>query len=288
MIAITRPFSGRARIKRAPRVFRAAFVALFFLATSISGIACSVWGTGVVWVAGSTTLLPLAQEAADRYMDMHGDVTVLVQGGGSSVGIAQVKEGIIDIADSSRELKPDEEDEGLTDIPIAFDIIAIVVHPGVGIDGLSSQQTKDIFTGAITNWREVGGGNAPIICVVRDRASGTREMFDQEALDKEDSVASAIECNSNGIVRETVASTPNSIGYISLGYVNSSIKALSYDGVFPAVDSAKDKSYPLSRYLHMFTYGAPRDNVQAFIEYVLSEEFQTEVVSQEYIPVLGM
>jgi phosphate transport system substrate-binding protein len=270
------------------RTCAAACVLVLFISFPLSVTACSVWGTDVVRVSGSTTLLPLAQEGADRFMDAYEGKTVLVQGGGSSVGIAQVKEGIVDIANSSRELKPEEEDEKLVGHPIALDVIVIVVHPDVPLDGLSSEQVKDIFTGKVTNWREVGGADKPILVVVRDRASGTREMFDGEALEDEEVVGSAIESNSNGIVRETIAATPNSIGYVSIGYVNVSIKPLSYDGVVPTNDSARDGSYKLSRYLHMLTYGVPTENTSQFIDYLLSEEFQLTVVAQDYIPVIGL
>ncbi len=104
----------------------------------MSSTACSVWGTNVVRISGSTTVLPLVQEGADRFMDLYGEKTVLVQGGGSSVGIAQVKEGIVDIANSSRDLKPEEDDGMMVDFPIALDVIVIVVHPGVAVDDLSA------------------------------------------------------------------------------------------------------------------------------------------------------
>jgi len=263
-------------------------MAVCLLLFSMTGISCSVWGTNVVRVSGSTTLLPLVQEGADRFMNLYGDKTVLVQGGGSSVGVAQVKEGIVDIANSSRELKPEEDDGKLVDHRIALDVIVIVVHPGVSVSDLSREQVRDIFTGKVTNWSEVGGSDAPILVVVRDRASGTREMFDKEALDDEDVVGSAIESNSNGIVRETVAATPNSIGYVSIGYLNEFIKAVDYEGVVPTIDNARDGSYTLSRYLHMFTYGEPTGTAQEFIDYMLSEDFQLEVVAQEYIPVFGI
>jgi phosphate transport system substrate-binding protein len=280
----------KARVRSSATIspLKAICAALLILSFSLSGAACSVWGTNVVRISGSTTLLPLAQEGADRFMDMYGDKTVLVQGGGSSVGVAQVKEGIVDIANSSRELKPEEDDGRLVDYPIALDVIVIVVHPGVSLSDLSREQVKDIFTGKVTNWSEVGGADAPILVVVRDRASGTREMFDKEALDDEDVVGSAIESNSNGIVRETVAATPNSIGYVSIGYVNESIKAVDYEGVVPTIANAKNGDYTLSRYLHMFTYGEPVGTAREFIDYMLSEDFQLEVVAQEYIPVFGM
>jgi phosphate transport system substrate-binding protein len=255
------------------------------LAMLVSG--CNLQRSGVIRVAGSTTVLPLAQEAANRFMDMGGGRNVLVQGGGSSVGISQLQEGIIDIANSSRELKPEEDNGKIVDNRIALDVIALVVNPGVRVANLSKDQLKDIFTGSVRNWSEVGGEDASITVVVRDQASGTRQMFDELALGKAQSVASAIECNSNGIVRETVAATPDSIGYISLGYVNSALKAIEYDGVAPGEQAAKDKTYPLSRYLHMLTSQNPRQTTQDFINYVLSPDFQQEVVSQEYIPMAG-
>lgn len=262
--------------------------AVLLLALTVSSTACSVWGTNVVRVSGSTTLLPLVQEGADRFMDLYGEKTVLVQGGGSSVGIAQAKEGIVDIANSSRDLKPEEDDGTMMDFPIALDVIVIVVHPAVAVDDLSVEQVRGIFTGEITNWSEVGGEDEPILVVVRDRASGTREMFDKEALDDGEVVKSAIESNSNGIVRETIAATPNSIGYLSIGYVSDSIKPLSYNGVVASNDSARDGSYSLSRYLHMYTHGDPTPPAQEFIDFILSEEFQLGVVAQEYIPVIAL
>jgi phosphate transport system substrate-binding protein len=270
------------------RFLMAFLMGIILLSVTLGTSACSVWGTGVVRVSGSTTLLPLVLEGADRYMNVYSDKTILVQGGGSSMGIAQVKESIVDIANSSRDLKPEEDDGRLVDHPIALDVIAIVVHPDVSANNLSHEQVKDIFTGKITNWREVGGADEPIMVVVRDRASGTREMFDQEALDKENSVDSAIECNSNGIVRETIAATRNSIGYISIGYVNSSIKSISYDGVAPGMETAKDGSYTLSRYLHMYTHGEALPAAQDFIDYILSEDFQMDVVARDYIPVINL
>jgi phosphate transport system substrate-binding protein len=204
------------------------------------------------------------------------------------VGIAQVKEGIVDIANCSRDLKPEEDDGRLVDHPIALDIIAIVVHPEVAVSDLTPQQVKDIFTGKVSNWKEVGGADAPILVVVRDRASGTREMFDKEALGNEEVVGTAIESNSNGILRETIAATRNSIGYLSIGYVNPTVKAIAYDGVAPSMETARDGSYSLSRFLRMYTHGESTPTAQDFIDYVLSEEFQMDVVAREYIPVFGL
>jgi phosphate transport system substrate-binding protein len=274
----------------------ACFVALLTAAVLAAGCGgSSSDGTskysGNVKVSGSTTVLPLAQEAAAGFMDANGDANVDVQGGGSSVGITQVKEGVVNIGTSSRDLKPEENaDNSLVPTKIALDVIAMVVNPNVKVTSLTRQQALDIFTGKITNWKDVGGVDASIIVVVRDKASGTREMFDQKVLgttsDKPvEPVASAIECNANGIMRETVASKPNSIGYLSLGYVNNKLKAVNLDGVTPSLANALNKSYPLSRYLYMITKGQPSGAVKGYIDYVLSDQFQNDVVATEYIPI---
>jgi len=240
--------------------------------------------SGTLNLSGSTTVLPLAQEAAEMFMDENPEVTVNVQGGGSSVGISNVAEGVVDIGDASRDLKEEEKNLGLVDHKIALDVIAVIAHKDIPVENLTKDQVKAIFTGKITNWREVGGPDQAIRVVIRDEASGTREMFDEKALGKEKPVAGAIECNSNGIVRQTVSSTPYSIGYISLGYLDNSVKALKYEGVTANKENAVNKTYPLSRYLHMFTKGEATGLAKAFIDFVLSERFQDEVVAKEYIP----
>ncbi len=276
----------RLKWKRLFRLFRCLSFALL-LAFNLSSLntSCSLRRSGLIRVSGSTTLLPMVQEAANRFMAAYPGSTVLVQGGGSSVGIAQLNEGIMDIANSSRELKESEDRGDLVDHKVALDVIALIVHPDVGVESLTREQVRDIFTGKIVNWKDLGGADGTIVVVMRDRSSGTREMFDKVALGGEEPVGSAIECNSNGIMRETIASTKNSIGYISIGYVNSTIKAIKFEGVEPGAKSAKEGAYPLSRFLHMYTKGEPSGRVADFIAYILSEDFQKEVVSKEYIPV---
>jgi phosphate transport system substrate-binding protein len=246
--------------------------------------------SGRVRVSGSTTLLSLIQEASIEFMDANPRARVDVQGGGSSAGITQLKSGIVQIANSSRELKGEENGWGMVDHKIAFDIIAIIVNPSLKIRNLTSAQVKAIFTGKVRNWKAVGGPDKEIVVVVRDQASGTREVFDQKALGstKEHPVASeptAIESPSNGYVQEIVATTSNAIGYLSYGFVNETVTALSVNGVMPGVSTATDGRYPMARWLHMFTKGQASGAVQGFIDFVLSPEFQRKVVSQEYIEV---
>jgi phosphate transport system substrate-binding protein len=245
---------------------------------------------GVVKVSGSTTVLPVALEGATEFMDANPGANIQVQGGGSSVGITQVRESVVQIGDSSRDLKGDENDGTLVDHKIAFDIVGIVVNPGVPVSNLSSEQVKGVFTGSINNWKEVGGLDAPIIVVVRDIASGTREVFDQKALGSTtekpvESEESAIESSSNGVVREIVGATANSIGYISTGYINRLVKPIAYNGVPPDVAHARNGEYPIARFLHMFTKGQPAGATRGYIDFMLSDVFQNSVIANEYVPI---
>jgi phosphate transport system substrate-binding protein len=245
---------------------------------------------GEVKVAGSTTVLPIAQEAAVEFMDANRRAKVEVQGGGSSAGITQLKERVIDIADSSRELQPGENDGTIVDHKIAFDIIAIIVNPSLGIKSLDREQLRAIFTGKVTNWKELGGPDSEIVVVIRDQASGTREVFDKIALGSTPEkpiwcVSSAIESASNGVIREIVAATPSAIGYVSYGYVNDSVRPVRLDGVAPTIGNAAAGRYVMARFLHMFTKGEPEGLTKEYIDFVLSDEFQKEVVGQEYIEV---
>jgi phosphate transport system substrate-binding protein len=223
-------------------------------------------------------------------MAINKKANVEVQGGGSSAGITQLREKVVDIANSSRELQPGENDGSLVDHKIAFDIIAIIVNPEINIKNLSRDQVKAIFTGKVKNWKDVGGPDKEVVVVIRDQASGTREVFDKQALGATAEkpvlcVPSAIESSSNGVVREIVASTPNAIGYVSYGYVNRAVRAVDLDGVSPTIENASSGRYVMARFLHMFTRGQPEGPVRSYIDFVLSDKFQNEVVSKEYIEV---
>lgn len=270
-------------------VVTGAGLALFIVAVVALGGCGGSGVSGTVTLSGSTTVQPIAQEAADQFMKNNTSANVTVQGGGSSVGITQVSEGTVNIGDSSRELKDEEKNLGLIDHKIAFDVIVLTVNPGVSVSNLTGDQVKGIYTGSITNWSQVGGTDGTITVVTRDSASGTREMFDEKALgstkDKPVTlVTGAIEANSNGVMRQKVASTKNAIGYISYGYLDKSVKPLQFNGVTGNLQTGLDKTYPLSRYLHMFTKFEATGLTKAYIDFVLSPDFQNTTVSKEYIP----
>ena len=237
-------------------------------------------------VTGSTTILPIAEVAAEMYHEQHPDASVLVSGVGSSAGIENVSTGTSDIGTSSRDLKPEEEGLGLVDAPIAYDAIAVIVHPSNPVDSLTRQQVKDIFQGKITNWRDVGGEDGVIHIVNRDEASGTREAFSKIVMDKEPFDPYAAVLPGTGQVRSVVADASGSIGYISFGFVNSAVKALAVDAIRPSEQTVFSGEYPIQRVLHFFTKGPAEGLAADYTDFVLSPEVQESVVRDAgFIPV---
>jgi len=249
---------------------------------------------GQLQLAGSTTIQPLAEVWAEAFMDTNPDVTIDVQGGGSSVGVTAAGEGTADIGMSSREIK-DSEFETFPELQVftvAYDGIAIVVNPGVELTTLSVEQVRQIFAGEITNFSEVGGSDAPITVVSREEGSGTRGAFEELVMEYKDDAGekqlapiteTALLQQSNGQVRTVVAETPNTIAYISFGFLDSSIKAVSIDNVEPTVENVKNGSYSIYRPLNLETNGDPNPLAQAFLDYILSAEGQQVVVDEGYM-----
>jgi len=222
---------------------------------------------------------------------LHPDATVLVSGLGSSAGIEAVSAGTADIGTSSRDLKPEEKNLGLVDTPIAYDGIAVIVSPTNPVDGLTLQQLQDIFSGKITNWKQVGGQDRSIDLVNRDEASGTREAFSKIVMKDAKFDPRAAVLPGTGQVRDVVARAPGAIGYISIGFVEPRftsvmVKALAIDGVQPTEKNVANKSYPVGRVLHFFTKGAASGLTKEFNDFVLSDAIQKGVVVDAgFIPV---
>ena len=240
--------------------------------------------TTTITEAGSTSVQPLAELLAEAYMKVNPDVQVTVSGGGSTTGVKSAAEGTVDIGAASRELKTEEESTVVKHL-LCRDSIAIVVHPSNPVEGLTMEQVKDIFTGVITNWSEVGGPNADILVVAREEGSGTRGAFDEIVLDEEDTVATAILQPSNGAVRTAVTGDPNAIGYIGLGYLSSATKALKIDGVECNADNARTGKYPVVRPLYFLTKEEPKGEVKKFIDFCTSEAAQAIVEYEGFISV---
>ena len=241
-----------------------------------------------VSVSGSTTVQPLAEKLAEAFMTENTGIRIDVQGGGSSVGVKAAGQGTSDIGMASREIKESElaEFPKLNVVVIARDGIAIVANADVTVSDLTVEQVRDIFSGKITNWKDLGGEDQNIIVVSREEGSGTRGAFEELVMGKDALItASAILQPSNGSIRTTVSTTPYSIGYMSFGYLDDTIKAISIGGIAPTEPNAADGSYPIVRPLNMLTNGEPTGAVKAFLDFILSDAGQKLVVEDGYIPV---
>ena len=215
---------------------------------------------------------------------------ITVNGGGSSVGIAAILDGRADIGNASRDAKSKEIESGkakgidLYQNVIALDGIAVVCSKDVNVDNLTKEQVKEIFAGKINNWKEVGGTDAEIVVVSRDTSSGTYGSFVEMVLEKDKMRADAQMVASNQAMATTVAATPNSIGYLGLGFLKSAdVKPIKIDGVMPSEKTVKDKTYPISRTLNMYTNGKPTGDVAKFINFILSAQGQKIVEEQGFI-----
>ncbi len=240
---------------------------------------------GVVDIAGGTAHIPVMKEAARQIMAVNPDVRITVAGGGSGVGVQKVGEGIVQIGNTGRALKPAEvEKYGLVTFPFAIDGVAVAVNPANRVTGLTKAQIKDIFSGKIANWKEVGGADAPISLYVREDGSGTRETFEERALDKGVAASKANVVSSNGAMKTAVSQDPNAIGYVGIGHLDNSIKSISIDGATPSQENAASGEYKVTRLLYMNTKGEPQGLTKAFVEYIFTPAGQDIVSGAGYIP----
>lgn len=246
--------------------------------------------TGSVSIVGSTTVQPVAQSIADEFQLENAGIAVEIQGVGSSAGIKAVIDGTADIGASSRELKEEEIASGVTQHVLAYDCIAVVINPANPVADLDTETVKKIFAGEITNWSEVGGNDSDIIVISRESGSGTRDAF-EEIIDltmdmdgqsvtalREDALIS----EGNGAVKANLASKENAIAYLSLGYVDDTVKPVGIGGVTPSVEATKSGEYKLSRPLLLLTSGEVSEAAQRFLDYCLGDEGQ-KIVSETYI-----
>lgn len=242
-----------------------------------------------ITVAGSTTVLPIAEVTAEKIKEEQG-INALVSGLGSSAGIEAVMNGTADIATSSRDLTAAEAETGeLQKTVIAHDGIAIIVNPQNPLQNISLENLRAVYAGKITNWKELGGPDETILVVNRDEASGTREAFKTIVMQGTPFDKTSAVLPGTGQVRDVVSRTKNAIGYISLGFVNSNftrenVKALSVGGVAPTEQNIQNQTYPISRDLYFFTKGPLSKDVAAFINLVLSDQMDETIREAGYIP----
>ena len=239
-----------------------------------------------VVLEGSTTVLPIAQKAAEVFMQNNPYADLSVRGGGSGVGIASIIDGTCDIADSSRAIKPDElakaakRGRDLKAHVIAMDGITQIVYPANPVTNLTRAQIKEIYTTRAANWKKFGGPDLKIVVVSRDTSSGTFEAFSELVLDKKKVRPDAIMQASNQAIASIVTRTPGAIGYVGLGYVSASVKAVSVDGIMPSKETVLRNKYPVTRPLFMYTNGVPEGTIKKFIDFVKSPEGQ-KIVGEE-------
>ncbi|MDI9434986.1 MAG: phosphate ABC transporter substrate-binding protein [Euryarchaeota archaeon] len=241
-------------------------------------------GQEKITIVGSTSVQPAAEALATEYMKKNPDVKITVQGGGSSVGIKSVQDKTADIGTTSKNLK-DEESKGLTQWELGKDGIAIVVNKENKVSGLTLEQIKGIFSGEITNWKEVGGSDGEINVIVREEGSGTRDAILEMVLGSKDAkfVKEAIVQSSTEAVQQAVAQDPNAIGFISYAAVKDS-KALKVDNVAPTVETILDGTYKIQRPFIFLVKGEPAGSVKAFIDWANGPGGQGILKSEKVVP----
>lgn len=232
--------------------------------------------SGSISMVGSTSMEKLANALSEAFMEEYPDVTVTAEFVGSGAGIEAVTNGTADIGNSSRSLKDEEKAAGVVENVVAIDGIAVCVDPANEVADLTKEQLTNIYNGTVTNWKEVGGADEPIIVIGREAGSGTRGAF-EELVDLVDGCKYANELDSTGAVIAKVASTPGAIGYASLDALDDSVKSLSLEGVEATAENIKAGNYFLSRPFVMATKGEiseQNDLVQAWFDFVLGDEGQ--------------
>lgn len=248
--------------------------------------------SGSITLAGSTALQPLAEQSGKKFTEKNSGATINVQGGGSGTGLKLVSEGTADIGNSDilAETKLDKDKaKELVDHKVCAIGFAIVANNDIKVDNLTKDQIQKIFTGEITNWKQVGGDDLAINVINRTKSSGTRATFKDTVMGgKDEKEGLGITQDSNGSVEKSIASTKGSISYLALSYINDevkkNIKMIKIEGVEANKDNITTGKYPFWSYEHMYTKGEAKDLSKTFIEYMTSEENKPLIEKLGYIP----
>jgi phosphate transport system substrate-binding protein len=257
--------------------------------TSTTGSTSGGTLSGALTVAGSDTMVNMAQAWADAFSKVNPGVQLSVKGGGSGTGIAALINGTVDFADASREMKPAEiaqaqaKGEKPVATKVARDGVAIIVNPANTVENLTLDQLGQIYLGTITNWKAVGGPDKPITLLSRDPSSGTYEFMTTKALKGGKFAKSAKLLGSTQAIVDEVKSDPNAIGYIGVGYESTAVKVIGVDGIKASVSTVKDETYPLWRFLYMYSNGEPAGVAKAYVDWILGPDGQKVVTDQGFV-----
>ena len=260
-------------------------------ASAASGEAAADELSGTITAAGSSALKPLADDAAEYFNELHPDVSITIDAGGSGQGLQQVADGTVDIGNSdvTAEEKLDASmAEGLVDHQVCVITMAPIVNPDVaeaGVTDLTKDQLISIFTGETTNWSEVGGPDEDIVLITRPESSGTRATFEKYALDgNKEASNTSMETDDSGVLLQNVRDTKGAIGYVALSYLtgDAGVSTVAIDGVEPTLENTYNGTYPVWTYEHMYTNGEPNEVVQAFLDYIMSDDYGTRMEELGY------
>ncbi|MFU2208450.1 PstS family phosphate ABC transporter substrate-binding protein [Solidesulfovibrio sp. C21] len=252
-------------------------------------VASTAFAETTIKVNGSTTVLPIMQKVVEAYMKAHPDVKISVSGGGSGNGIKSLIDGSTDIAMASRAMEQKEIDlakskgENPVQTVVAIDAIVPIVNPANKLEAATLAQLKDLYTGKITAWKDLGGAG-PVVVISRDTSSGTYETWEHLVMKKERVFPGALMQASNGAVVQAVSKNKNAIGYVGLGYLDASTKPLTVDGVKATAETAKSKKYPISRDLYIYTNGAPSGAAKGLVDFLLGPDGQKLVKEVGFVP----
>ena len=250
-----------------------------------------------ITMKGSDTVLPLAQRFAETFEKINQDLNISVTGGGSGVGITALEEGTTTIAMSSRELNTAEKlklmelKKEYKEIIIAKDALAVVNHPSNKVNQLTKNQIRDIYTGKITNWKEVGGDDMKIVVYSRESSSGTYEFFKEHEMDQQNYATSVLNMPASGAIIQSVSQTKGAIGYVGLAYLNADVQDIKVsidEGktfVAASIENAINKTYPISRPLFYYYLSKDEELIKPYLDYVMSAEGQALVKKEGYVPV---